>query len=277
MIASRRRCNLKKRFATPYLVWMAIFVIVPIFMVIYFAFTDKSGAFTFDNIAKVGDYIDTFVDSIWLGAVSTVICLLLGYPIALIIANTKKHIQGTLVMLCMMPMWMNFLLRTYAWMTLLEKNGLINRFLEFVGIEKVQMINTDGAIILGMVYNFLPFMIIPIYTVMQKTDHRLIEAAQDLGCSSFGVLRRVILPLSVPGIVSGITMVFVPAASTFIISKMLGGGKMMIGDIIEMQIIGGANNLNLGAAISLVLMVFVLITMLFMNRFGDGESEVGMI
>lgn len=268
---------MKKRFATPYLVWMAIFVIVPIFMVIYFAFTDKSGAFTFDNIAKVGDYIDTFVDSIWLGAVSTVICLLLGYPIALIIANTKKHIQGTLVMLCMMPMWMNFLLRTYAWMTLLEKNGLINRFLEFVGIEKVQMINTDGAIILGMVYNFLPFMIIPIYTVMQKTDHRLIEAAQDLGCSSFGVLRRVILPLSVPGIVSGITMVFVPAASTFIISKMLGGGKMMIGDIIEMQIIGGANNLNLGAAISLVLMVFVLITMLFMNRFGDGESEVGMI
>ena len=268
---------MKKRFATPYLVWMAIFVIVPIFMVIYFAFTDKSGAFTFDNIAKVGDYIDTFVDSIWLGAVSTVICLLLGYPIALIIANTKKHIQGTLVMLCMMPMWMNFLLRTYAWMTLLEKNGLINRFLEFVGIGKVQMINTDGAIILGMVYNFLPFMIIPIYTVMQKTDHRLIEAAQDLGSSSIGVLRSVILPLSVPGIVSGITMVFVPAASTFIISKMLGGGKMMIGDIIEMQIIGGANNLNLGAAISLVLMVFVLITMLFMNRFGDGESEVGMI
>lgn len=268
---------MKKRLAAPYLVWMAIFVIVPIFMVIYFAFTDKSGAFTLDNIVKVGDYTETFVDSIALGAISTVICLVLGYPLALIFSRAKKHIQGTLVLLCMLPMWMNFLLRTYAWMTLLEKNGLINNFLELIGIGKLQMINTDGAIILGMVYNFLPFMIIPIYTVMQKTDHRLIEAAQDLGCNRWEVLRRVTLPLSIPGIVSGITMVFVPAASTFIISKMLGGGKMMIGDIIEMQIIGGANNLNLGAAISLVLMVLVLITMMFMNRFGDEDNEVGMI
>lgn len=256
---------------------MAIFVIVPMLMVIYFAFTDQSGVFTFENIAQVGDYTGTFVDSILLGAVSTLICLLLGYPLALIISRSKKHIQTTLVMLCMMPMWLNFLLRTYAWMTLLEKNGLINKFLELVGIGKLQLINTNGAIVLGMVYNFLPFMVIPIYTVMAKTDKRLIEAAQDLGCGKLSVLRRVIFPLSIPGIVSGVTMVFVPAASTFIISKMLGGGTMMIGDIIELQIIGGANNLNLGAALSLVLMIFVLITMMFMNRFGDRESEVGMI
>lgn len=268
---------MKKTLAAPYLVWTAIFVIVPMIMVVYFAFTDHSGAFTFDNIARVADYADTFVDSIVLGAVSTLICLLLGYPLAFIISRSKKHIQATLVMLCMMPMWLNFLLRTYAWMTLLEKNGLINKFLELIGIGKLQLINTNGAIVLGMVYNFLPFMIIPIYTVMAKTDNRLIEAAQDLGCGRFGVLRRVIFPLSVPGIVSGITMVFVPAASTFIISKMLGGGTMMIGDIIELQIVGGANNLNLGAALSLVLMIFVLITMMFMNRFGDRDSEVGMI
>ncbi len=268
---------MKKTLAAPYLVWTAIFVIVPMIMVVYFAFTDHSGAFTFDNIARVADYADTFVDSIVLGAVSTLICLLLGYPLAFIISRSKKHVQATLVMLCMMPMWLNFLLRTYAWMTLLEKNGLINKFLELIGIGKLQLINTNGAIVLGMVYNFLPFMIIPIYTVMAKTDNRLIEAAQDLGCGRFGVLRRVIFPLSVPGIVSGITMVFVPAASTFIISKMLGGGTMMIGDIIELQIVGGANNLNLGAALSLVLMIFVLITMMFMNRFGDRDSEVGMI
>ncbi len=268
---------MKKTLAAPYLVWTAIFVIVPLIMVVYFAFTDHSGAFTFDNIARVADYADTFVDSIVLGAVSTLICLLLGYPLAFIISRSKKHVQATLVMLCMMPMWLNFLLRTYAWMTLLEKNGLINKFLELIGIGKLQLINTNGAIVLGMVYNFLPFMIIPIYTVMAKTDNRLIEAAQDLGCGRFGVLRRVIFPLSVPGIVSGITMVFVPAASTFIISKMLGGGTMMIGDIIELQIVGGANNLNLGAALSLVLMIFVLITMMFMNRFGDRDSEVGMI
>ena len=268
---------MKKTLAAPYLVWTAIFVIVPLIMVVYFAFTDRSGAFTFDNIVRVADYTATFVDSIVLGAVSTLICLLLGYPLAFIISRSKKHVQATLVMLCMMPMWLNFLLRTYAWMTLLEKNGLINKFLELIGIGKLQLINTNGAIVLGMVYNFLPFMIIPIYTVMAKTDNRLIEAAQDLGCGRLGVLRRVIFPLSVPGIVSGITMVFVPAASTFIISKMLGGGTMMIGDIIELQIVGGANNLNLGAALSLVLMIFVLITMMFMNRFGDRESEVGMI
>ena len=268
---------MKKTLAAPYLVWTAIFVIVPLIMVVYFAFTDRSGAFTFDNIVRVADYTGTFVDSIVLGAVSTLICLLLGYPLAFIISRSKKHVQATLVMLCMMPMWLNFLLRTYAWMTLLEKNGLINKFLELIGIGKLQLINTNGAIVLGMVYNFLPFMIIPIYTVMAKTDNRLIEAAQDLGCGRLGVLRRVIFPLSVPGIVSGITMVFVPAASTFIISKMLGGGTMMIGDIIELQIVGGANNLNLGAALSLVLLIFVLITMMFMNRFGDRESEVGMI
>ena len=268
-----------KFFALPFYIWLIFFVVLPLGLVAYHGFTTPDGGLTFENFRRFAEpnYLEAFWRSIKIAVISTIFCVLLGYPVAYILARgTMKH-KNIILLLIMLPMWMNFLLRTYAWMTLLEKNGLINRFLEFVGIGKVQMINTDGAIILGMVYNFLPFMIIPIYTVMQKTDHRLIEAAQDLGCSSFGVLRRVILPLSVPGIVSGITMVFVPAASTFIISKMLGGGKMMIGDIIEMQIIGGANNLNLGAAISLVLMVFVLITMLFMNRFGDGESEVGMI
>ena len=268
---------MKKILAAPYIVWMAIFVIVPLGMVFYYAFTNADGGFTLDNIVKVGDYADTFIDSILLGAISTLICLFLGYPLAMIISRAGKGSQATLVMLCMMPMWMNFLLRTYAWMTLLENNGLINRFLQFIGIGHLQLINTDGAVILGMVYNFLPFMIIPIYTVMEKTDHRLIEAAQDLGCGKWQVIRRVTLPLSIPGIVSGITMVFVPAASTFVISKMLGGGKMMIGDIIEMQIVGGANNLNLGAALSLVLMIFVIITMMFMNRFGDTESEVSLV
>lgn len=268
---------MKKRAALPYIVWMLVFTIVPMIMVVYFAFTTKEGAFTLENLIQVKEYAGTFWESIELGAVSTLICLLFGYPMAAIIARSKAHVQRTLVLLCMMPMWMNFLLRTYAWMTILENNGLFNSFLQLIGLPKLQMINTSGAIVLGMVYNFLPFMIIPIYTVMVKLDTRLVEAAQDLGCNWLGVFRRVILPLSVPGIISGITMVFVPAASTFIISKLLGGGTMLIGDIIELQITGGANNLNLGAAMSLVLMIIVLITMMVMNVFGDRESEVALV
>ncbi|MBQ2676178.1 MAG: ABC transporter permease [Clostridia bacterium] len=259
------------------MIWMLIFIIVPLVMVVYFAFTSSSGGFTFDNIIKVKEYTGQFLQSFKIGAISTVICLILGYPMAAIISRSREHVQRTLVMLCMIPMWMNFLLRTYSWMTLLENNGIINNILEYFHLPRLQMINTEGAIILGMVYNFLPFMIMPIYSVMAKIDYRLIEAAQDLGCNSFAVVRRVILPLSVPGVISGITMVFVPSASTFIISKLLGGGDMMIGDIIEAQIQGGANNLNLGAAISLVLMVVVLITMAIMNIFGDTESEVSLI
>lgn len=264
-----------KAAAIPCIVWMIIFTIVPLGMVVYFAFTNEGGAFTFDNISAIVPWLPTFWKSIWLGAISTVICLLLGYPIAYIMSRLTEKAQQTMVMLIMLPMWMNFLLRTYAWMTLLENNGLINRFLKLFGIGPLAMINTPGAIALGMVYNFLPYMILPLYSVMTKLNRQTIEAAEDLGANGFQVFRKVILPLSVPGIISGITMVFVPAVSTFIISKLLGGGsEMLIGDAIEMYFLGGAGeiNYNVGAALSLVLMVLILLSMGIMNRFDDDES-----
>lgn len=264
-----------KAAAIPCIVWMIIFTIVPLGMVVYFAFTNDAGAFTFDNVAEIVPWLPTFGKSIWLGAISTVICLLVGYPIAYIMSRMSEKAQQTMVMLIMLPMWMNFLLRTYAWMTLLENNGLINRFLNLFGIGPLSMINTSGAIVLGMVYNFLPYMILPLYSIMTKLDRQTIEAAEDLGASSVQVFKKVILPLSVPGIISGITMVFVPAVSTFIISKLLGGGsEMLIGDAIEMYFLGGAGeiNYNVGAALSLVLMVLILLSMGIMNRFDDDES-----
>lgn len=263
--------------AAPFVLWSIVFTVVPLGMVVYFAFTGDSG-FTLDNIAEIGNYADTFFRSIWLGFIATVICLLLGYPIAYIISRAQGVSQRTMVMLIMLPQWMNFLLRTYAWMTLLERNGLINRLLSLVGIGPLNMINTRGAVVLGMVYNFLPFMVLPIYSVMTKVDQRVTEAAQDLGANSFGVFRRVILPLSVPGIISGITMVFVPAVSTFIISKLLGGGKeMLIGDVIEMMFVGNATNFNVGSALSLVLMVLMLVCMTVMNWFDDSEQTGGLM
>ncbi len=266
---------MRKRVATPYLIWMAIFVIVPIIMVGYFAFTDMEGAFTLENIKTAAFFAGNFWDSIKLGGIATIVCLVLAYPIAYVIANSKANTQKMLILLTMLPMWMNFLLRTYAWKTILEDSGLINRFLSLFDMQ-VHMINTKGAVVLGMVYNFLPFMIMPIYSVMAKMDPKVIEAAHDLGCNNAQVFRRVIFPLSLPGVVSGITMVFVPAASTFVISQLLGN-TMLIGDIIERQILGDAYNLNLGAALSLVLMVIVLITMAIMNHFGDAESEAEFI
>lgn len=205
--------------------------------------------------------------------VATALCLLIGYPVAYIIANTSANVQKTMLLLVMMPMWMNFLLRTYAWMTLLEDTGIINNFLSFLGLPRLRLINTNGAIVLGMVYNFLPFMIMPIYSVLTKMDKRLIEAAQDLGSNAATVFKKIIMPLSVPGILSGINMVFVPAVSTFVISKMLGGGEMLIGDIIESQFFGSTYNPYLGAALSLILMVLVLICMAVMNLFGGDEEE----
>ena len=267
---------MKKSLSYPYLIWMAIFVVVPILIVCYFAFTTKSGAFTLDNILQVANYSDTLLKSILLGGIATVICLLLGYPVGLILSRSREHVQRTMLLLVMLPMWMNFLLRTYSWMTILGDNGIINNIFRFFGLPTAHLINNSGAVVLGMVYNFLPFMIMPIYSVMVKIDRRVIEAAQDLGANYFRVLTKVILPLSLPGIISGITMVFVPAVSTFVISKMLGGGEMLIGDIIELQIIGGSNNLNLGAAMSLVLMVLVLLTMAVMRLFDDGEDKAVM-
>ena len=263
-----------KVFAAPYLVWMAVFIVVPLLMVAYFAFTNEEGHFTLDYIANVGQYTNIFVRSIWLAIIATVVCLVLAYPVSFILSRMKKHHQGTMLMIVMLPMWMNFLLRTYAWMTLLEKNGLINKFFGLFGLGPFNMINTSGAVVLGMVYNYLPFMILPIYTAMTKIDNSVIEAAQDLGCNVWQILFRVLVPLTGPGIATGITQVFVPAVSTFIISRMLGGGSnLLIGDLIELQFLGNSYNLNLGSAMSLVLMVIVLLCMSFTSSFDESEME----
>ncbi len=262
-----------KYFSAPYLVWMVVFIVVPLLMIAYFAFTTDNGDFTIKYISDVGQYANIFVRSIWLSLIATAVCLVIAYPVAFILSRMEKHKQGTMLMIVMLPMWMNFLLRTYAWMTLLGNNGIINHLLGLVGIEPVKLINTSGAVVLGMVYNYLPFMILPLYSVMEKIDHSLFEASSDLGCSSVSTLFRVVIPLSMPGITSGITMVFVPAISTFIISRMLGGGSnLLIGDLIEMQFLGNAYNPHLGAAISLVLMVIILVIMTVMNQFDPDEQ-----
>lgn len=263
----------------PYMIWMAIFIVVPMALVVLFAFTDRSGAFTLKNIRAVGQYSNVFLRSIWLGAIATVICLAVGYPLAYIISRVRAKRQNMMIMLVMLPMWMNFLLRTYAWMTLLEDSGFINRALGFFGLPPAHMINTQGAVVLGMVYNYIPYMILPLYSVLTKIDRSVIEAAQDLGANSRKVFLRVTFPMSMPGVISGVTMVFVPAVSTFIISKMLGGGSnLLIGDLIDMQFLGGTYNPNLGSAISLVLMVLILICMGIMNQFDEnGATEGGVM
>ncbi len=270
-----KKSSLMSRLAgAPYLVWAALFIIVPLGMVAYYAFTDATGAFTLDNMAQISKYTDTFILSIWLGLLATVICLIIAYPLAYIMAQKGPEKQSTMTMLIMLPMWMNFLLRTYSWMTILEDNGIINTLITSIGLEPLHLINTRGAVVLGMVYNFLPYMILPIYTVMLKTDRSLVEAAQDLGGNKLDVFRNVTIPLSVPGIVSGFTMVFVPSVSTFYISQKLGGtGTILIGDIIETQF-QTANNFHLGASLSFVLMILILICLAVMNRFSDDDGGV---
>lgn len=263
-----------KALAIPHIVWALVFIVIPICFVLFFAFTDDNGAFTLHWVGQIGKYWGVFARSLKLALIATAICLLVGYPMAYIISRCNWLTQRTLTMLIMLPMWMNFLLRTYAWMTLLERNGIINNFLESIGLisEPLKMINTEGAVVIGMVYNFLPFMILPLYNIMVKIDNSLIEAAQDLGCSFPSVLRRVLFPLSVPGIINGITMVFVPAASTFVISQKLGGAKnMLIGDLIDTYFMGGEPNFHVGSMLSLVLMLIILICMAFMNQ---DEEEV---
>ncbi len=262
---------LKTKIASvPYLVWMVLFILAPLGMVGYYAFTDKNGAFTLANLSNIGQYTSVFARSIWLALIATVICLLLAFPLAYIISRMQNAKQSLVIMLIMLPMWMNFLLRTYAWMSLLEDNGLINRLFGLIGIGPFQMINTQGAVVLGMVYNYLPFMILPLYSVMTKIDHSLIEAAQDLGAGRWRVMSKVVIPMSVPGITTGITMVFVPSISTFIISRMLGGGRnILVGDLIEMQFLGNSYNPHLGSAMALVLMVIVLLCMSICNQFDD--------
>ena len=260
--------------AAPYLVWMAAFIVVPLFIVIWYALTNSEGQPTLENLAAIGRYSSVFARSLLLAAEATIICLVLAFPVGYFLSRLRANKQHIMLMLVMLPMWKNFLLRTYAWMTLLERNGLINRLLGLFGLGPVEMINTSGAVVLGMVYNYLPYMILPLYTAMTKIDDSVIEAAQDLGCNTFKVVTRVLIPLSGPGIATGITMVFVPAVSTFIISRMLGGGSnLLIGDLIELQFLGNSYNLNLGSAMSLVLMVIVLLCMSFTSSFDESEME----
>ncbi len=288
--------NKRSLFAIPYVVWMALFVVIPIvIMLVYSLTTAASDAgeglhLTFENFTGMFDYVTVFGRSFWLAIIATVVCLLIGYPVSYLMAKEGPGFQRVAMALIMLPMWINFLLRTYAWMSILENNGLLNQLFQKIGlislynhitgsdVEYFQMIRTPGAVVLGMVYNYLPFMILPIYSVLCKMDNSLIEAAQDLGAGAGEVFRRVTLPLSLPGVLSGVTMVFVPSVSTFAISRLLGGGtSMMLGDLIENQFLGGAYNPHLGAAISMVMMVIVLICMLVMNHFGEGEEQAVML
>jgi len=282
--------NKRGLFAIPYVIWMALFTVAPIIMVVVYAFSSAEGGFTLANFSSMGTYAVVFGRSFKLAIIATILCVLIGYPVSYFMAKEGPGFQRVAMLLIMLPMWINFLLRTYAWMSILDNNGLLNRLFQQIGLIDLYntifgtsltyfpMLNTQGAVVLGMVYNYLPFMILPIYSVIVKLDNSLLEAARDLGANSVGVFRKVILPLSLPGVLSGITMVFVPSVSTFAISKMLGGGtQMMLGDLIEQQFLGGAYDPHLGAAISLVMMVIVVICMAVMNRFGEGEEQAVML
>ncbi len=282
--------NKRAVFAVPYVGWLALFVLAPIVMVVIYAFSAADGGFTLENFSRMETYAVVFTRSFKLAIIATVICLLIGYPVAYMISRETARFQRIAMMLVMLPMWMNFLLRTYAWMSILENTGLLNRFFEAIGlfqlinsifgtnIEYFRMINTQGAVVLGMVYNYLPFMILPIYSVIEKLDVSLIEAARDLGANSAGVFRKVIFPLSLPGVLSGVTMVFVPSVSTFAISKLLGGNnELLLGDLIEQQFLGTAYNPYLGSAIALVMLVIVVVCMAVMNFFGEGEEQAVML
>lgn len=274
---------------TPYSVWAALFIVVPLIFVAYYAFTDASFRFTTENVTRfftatsvvddgeavreVHTYLLIFMRSLKLAVISTVICLLMGYPIAYIMARAKARTQKIMVTLIMIPMWMNFLIRTYAWMTILQDTGIFNGLLSVLGLGTVHIIGTEAAVVIGMVYDYFPYMIIPIYSVMAKMDVKLIEAARDLGCNGAGVLRRVIWPLSLPGVLSGITMVLIPSISTFYISQKLGNGKFyLIGDAIEGQYV--ANNLHFAAAIAFILMIILLVCMALMQRLANRKLIV---
>ena len=288
--ANARRAGLVQRLTlAPYSVWAVLFIVVPLIFVAYYAFTDTDFNFTFDNIARfftatsnIGDgeltrevhtYLIIFLRSMKLAVISTVICLLMGYPMAYIIARAEARTQKILITLIMIPMWMNFLIRTYAWMTILQDTGIFNGILSALGLGRIHIIGTEAAVVIGMVYDYFPYMILPIYSVMAKMDVRLIEAARDLGCNSAGVLRRVIWPLSLPGVISGITMVLIPSISTFYISQKLGNGKFyLIGDAIEGQYV--ANNLHFAAAIAFILMVILLACMALMQHYAGKRTAV---
>ena len=260
--------------SAPYIIWMVVFTLIPLGVVGYYALTDPdTGAFTWSNIQELGKYLPVFGESILYSVISALICLILGYPVAYYIAHQGPVAQKFLYMLVMLPMCMSFLLRTLAWVALLQDTGIINNILTSLGLANVKLIRTPAAVVLGMVYNYLPYMILPLYAIIMKIDNRLIEAAEDLGCTPVQTFVKVVLPLSTPGILSGLTMVFVPAVSTFYISQKLGGADtVLIGDIIERMFKQG-NNGNLGAALSLLLMVLVFVCTGIMNRFAGADGE----
>ncbi len=261
----------------PHVVWSVLFIIAPLLFMLFYAFTGPDGSFTFENVSRLftGNYVLIFVNSLCLALIATVICLIIAYPLAYVFTKLTPKWQKICMLLLMIPLWMNFLITTYSWMTILEDTGIINTILGKIGLS-VHMINTPGAVVVGMVFCYLPYMVLPIYSVMSGIDHKLIEASQDLGASSRQVLTKVVLPLSVPGVISGITMVFVPQVSTFYISQKLGGGTFqLIGDTIESYFTGVSVNYHFGAALSLILMVLIIISMGVMNHFADPEDVTG--
>ena len=271
------RSLLSRYAAAPHIVWAVLFIIAPLVFIAYYAFTDDTGAFSISNLATffTPEYLKIFLRSVRLSLISTIICLFIGYPVAYFISRTKPSTQKLLILLIMLPMWMNFLIRTYAIMVIIQDTGIIGNFLSNFGVESLGLIGTETAVILGMVYDYLPYMILPIYSVLTKMDYRLVEAASDLGCDGFGVLRKVIIPLSLSGIVSGVTMVLVPSISTFYISQKLGSpDTFLIGDIIEQQY--ASYNYNMAAALSFVLMLILIVGLAVANKYTDGD-EGGMM
>lgn len=266
----------KKLLSVPFLFWSGLFIIVPLIMVFYYGLTDKTGAFTFENIAAISspEHLKALWEAVKLSVLSTIICLILAYPLAMILCKSGSNKTSFMVLIFILPMWMNFLLRTFAWLTLLEKTGVINTMLKLLGLPTLNIINTPGAIVLGMVYNFLPFMVLPIYNVLIKLDKNVINAARDLGANPFQTFMKITLPLSVPGIISGITMVFVPALTTFIISTILGGSKiLLIGNVIEQEFTQ-TGNWHLGSGLSIVLMMFIIFNMVISAVTDkDGEAQ----
>ena len=266
--------------ASPYIVWSTLFIVIPLIIIVFFSFTQETASgysFTLENFKRVlnSQYVSVFRRSLVLAFQSTVLCLILGYPVAYLISKMKSNRRNILIMLFIVPMWMNFLLRTYAWLPILGKNGVINNFLSAIGLNTINILYTDAAVLLGMVYNFLPFMILPIYTVLIKMDNSLIDAAADLGANKRQIFTRVIFPLSMPGVITGITMVFMPAVSTFVISRLLGGGQyMLLGNLIETQFTT-MGDWNFGSALAIFLMIIILISMAIMNKFEGTESMEG--
>ena len=262
--------------AAPHIVWAVLFILAPMLFVLYFAFTDGNGNFTTDNITAMGQYSHTFILSIAFALIATVVCLLIGYPLAYFMSRTSPRTRKMLMVLIMLPMWCNLLIRTYALMALLDNGGLLNSFLESIGMQRLPIVGTDFGVILGMIYDFLPYMVLPIFTVMTKLDNRYIEAAHDLGCSNLQTLFRVVVPMTVSGVVSGVTMVFVPSISTFYISQKLGAGKIdLVGDTIE-RLFQNTSTYGVGATMSLIMMVLIIVSVCVMNRFTDNE-EGGMV